>query len=436
MLDVNARRVTVMGLGRFGGGEGLVHWLLEQGADVLVSDTADAEVINPVLDRLEACTGRRPTFGGCGHVPAHFTETDLVVVNPAVPHPWSNPLLTLAAEAGVPCTSAMRLLIERLPNRRRVIGITGTVGKSTTASMVHHCLCALGFDARLGGNIGGSLLPELSTITPDTCIILELSSAQLHWLNAADNWAGWSPATAVTTNIAPNHLDWHGDEAHYRQCKQVLTAFQQDGDHALCSEVEAHDLPPIDLRIPGGHNQANARLAVATCVAAEGVDPVEAAATLADFPGLLHRLQPVDAGPMPRFWNDAKSSAPEATLLALQAFHDRLNSVHLLAGGYDKGVSLDAIAAQAPHLAGLYGYGATGGALVATATTNASVYDTLDQAFAAALSNMGEDDIMLLSPGCASWDQFSDFRARGARFLQLVRAATDGDEHGPMAVVQ
>lgn len=426
-----------MGLGRFGGGEGLVQWLLKQGADVLVSDMADAELIEPVLDRLEARTGTRPTFDGSGHLPAHFTKTDLVVVNPAVPHPWSNPSLALAAEAGVPCTSAMRLLVERLPDRRRVIGITGTVGKSTTASMVYHCLCAMGFDARLGGNIGGSLLPDLNTITPDTRIILELSSAQLHWLNACDDWPGWSPSLAVTTNIAPNHLDWHGDEAHYRHCKQVLTAFQQDGDRALCSEdeAEAHDSPLIDLRVPGAHNQANARLAVATCVAAERVNPVETAATLADFPGLPHRLQPVDAGPMPRFWNDAKSSTPEATLLALQAFHDRLKTVHLLAGGYDKGVSLDAIAAQAPHLAGLYGYGATGAGLVATAATNASVHDTLDQAFASALSRMGEDDILLLSPGCASWDQFSDFRARGARFLELVRTATDGDDHGPMAVV-
>ena len=417
-----------MGLGRFGGGEGLVQWLLSEGADVLVSDLAEAASLQPALDRIEATAGRRPTVHTGPHDERDFTHTELIVVNPAVPRPWSNTVLQAARNAGVPCTTAMRLLIERLPERNTVIGITGTVGKSTTASMLHHVLHASGLDARLAGNIGGSLLPDLATITPDTWVVLELSSAQLHWLDASpDGWPGWSPHIALTTNIAPNHLDWHGDETAYRTAKAVIHRFQRVGDSAIdgasCPGTDA-----IDLRLPGAHNQSNARLAVAGAVTATGKDYGVLAATLSTFGGLDHRLQPVDGlGPRqaPRIWNDAKSSAPEATLLAATSFGDRLDRVHLIVGGYDKGVSLDAIARLAPDLAGLYCIGTTGPALASAARDRgAAVFDcgTLDVAVEQAMGNLGNDGLLLLSPGCASWDQFTDFRQRGERFLELIAA--------------
>ena len=424
--DLNAKRVTVMGLGRFGGGEGLVQWLLEQGADVLVSDAAPAETLSPVLDRIEAAVGRRPAVAAGGHARDHFTQRDLVVVNPAVPHPWDNVWLGHGATAGVPCTTAMRLLVERLPDRRRVLGITGSVGKSTTATMMHHILTAAGHDARLGGNIGGSLLVDLHTMTQDTLVVLECSSAQLHWLDRTETWPGWSPGTAVTTNISPNHLDWHGSESHYRSCKAVIEAFQQDGDHALRGDDMASAGTPIALRIPGAHNQLNAALAIEACRVFADVDEATARAALQSFDGLPHRLQPVDSGALPTFWNDAKASTPAATTLALNAFSDRPNRVHLIAGGYDKGVSLDSVAIQAPTLAGLYCIGATGPALAEAArnqgATSVFTCGTLDKAFSSAVSRMAPEDVLLLSPACASWDQYEDFRARGEHFIQLVRS--------------
>ena len=279
------QRITVMGLGRFGGGEGLVQWLLSEGAHVLVADLADEATLQPALDRIEAAAHRRPLVHAGPHDVRDFTNTDLVVVNPAVAQPWSNSFLKAARDSAVPCTTAMRLLLERLPQRERIIGVTGTVGKSTTASMLHHVLCAMGLDARLGGNIGGSLLPDLHTLTPQTWIVLEVSSAQLHWLgDDVDDWPGWSPHIALTTNIAANHIDWHGDEAAYRAAKAVIHQFQQEGDVRIDS-ASCNDAGTIELRLPGAHNQANARLAVAGAVTATGKPFGDLAATLMTLVG-------------------------------------------------------------------------------------------------------------------------------------------------------
>ena len=421
------QRITVMGLGRFGGGEGLVQWLLSEGAHVLVADLADEATLQPALDRIEAAAHRRPLVHAGPHDVRDFTNTDLVVVNPAVAQPWSNSFLKAARDSAVPCTTAMRLLLERLPQRERIIGVTGTVGKSTTASMLHHVLCAMGLDARLGGNIGGSLLPDLHTLTPQTWIVLEVSSAQLHWLgDDVDDWPGWSPHIALTTNIAANHIDWHGDEAAYRAAKAVIHQFQQEGDVRIDS-ASCNDAGTIELRLPGVHNQANARLAVAGAVTATGKPFDDLAATLMTFGGLEHRLQPVDGldtDGSPRIWNDAKSSTPEATLLALSSFGDRLNHIHLIVGGYDKGVSLNTIAEVAPSLAGLYCIGATGPELARMAREGGGrVVDcgTLEVAVGKAMDNLGDDGVLLLSPACASWDQFTDFRARGERFVEFIQ---------------
>ncbi|MCH2132909.1 MAG: UDP-N-acetylmuramoyl-L-alanine--D-glutamate ligase [Phycisphaerales bacterium] len=410
---------TVMGLGRFGGGLGVTRWLLDRGCRVRLTDLSDEAALSESLALLqpEIQDGRIQLRLG-GHAIEDFTQSDLVVANPAVPRPWENPFLMAAREAGVPITTEIRLLSEHL-NPTRVIGITGTNGKSTTASMVHHILDRNGIDVRLGGNFGGSLLQEVTTLSDETWIVLELSSAMLWWLGE-DTGTGWSPGTAVITNIAANHIDWHGTEQHYRQCKENITRWQRDGDLVLRGDHVAPRATPIPMPIPGRHNQANAHLAVMTVARAVSIPPGDAAAALADFPGLPHRLEAVDAAS--RFFNDSKSTTPEATLLAVEAFAPRLSRVHLVAGGYDKGVSLEAIAALGPRIAGLYTIGTTGPTLAAAATGTVHECGDLETAVATARRHMVEDDVLLLSPGCASWDQFPHFEARGEAFRRLVLA--------------
>ncbi|MEE2908581.1 MAG: UDP-N-acetylmuramoyl-L-alanine--D-glutamate ligase [Planctomycetota bacterium] len=419
MIPSAAKRCTVMGLGRFGGGLGVTRWLLDQGYTVCVTDLSGSDELTdslaPLSDDIEA--GRvRLQLGS--HELSDFTDTDLVIANPAVPQPWDNSWLQAASNQGVPISTEIRLLVEQL-DRSRVIGVTGTNGKSTTTAMIHHILIRCGLDARLGGNIGGSLLSTINDVTPNTWFVLELSSAMLYWLGDEHGDQGWSPGTAVITNIAPNHIDWHGSEAHYRQCKENITRWQTDEDMVLRGESVARSTP-IPIRLPGAHNQANAHLAVMVVSKATDITPAQAATALSDFPGLPHRLEPV--GTDGRFFNDSKSTTPEATVLAVQAFAPKCSRVHLIAGGYDKGVSLDAIAALSTEIGGLYTIGTTGPNLAEQATGQVVSCGDLETAVNKAFQNMGPGDILLLSPGCASWDQFEHFEARGEAFRSLVSA--------------
>ncbi len=425
-------RVTVMGLGRFGGGVGVTRWLAGNGAKVLVTDHAAPGKLTASLKKLRGLleTGAVEVRLG-GHVVDDFQGCDLVVANPAVPRPWVNPYLAAAVAAGVPITTEIALLVERL-DRGRVIGVTGTAGKSTTASMIHHILKRTGaprLGAHLGGNIGGSLLEELPAIAPGDLVVLELSSAMLYWLGAHQAGRGkpWSPHVAVLTNLTPNHLDWHGSLAHYRRCKQSIFAHQQPGDHAVSGAEAPTSAAPITLAVPGAHNQENAQRAVAAVCAATGLGAAEAAAALGDFPGLPHRLQLVAEHGGRRFFDDSKSTTPPSTCLAVAAFQDP-RRVHLIAGGYDKGVDLIEVANLADSLAGLYAIGATGEQLAGAASGRGYVQScrTLGRAARRAIGRMHPGDVCLLSPGCASWDQFDNYEERGKAFRRIVSEVVSG----------
>jgi UDP-N-acetylmuramoylalanine--D-glutamate ligase len=420
-----------MGLGRFGGGLGVARWLVDQGAMVAVTDLDPAEKLAASLAKLnDLVESGRMTLRLGEHRLEDFRQADLVVANPAVPRPWTNEYLAAATATGVPVTTEIRLLLERV-DRRRVIGVTGTAGKSTTTAMIHHLLNAAGHRAHLGGNIGGSLLESLPEIGPEDWIVLELSSAMLYWLAEGVGYpgaVGISPHVAVLTNLEPNHLDWHETFEHYRDSKENIFRYQQDGDHRITAEL-VHQRRKLPLRIPGEHNQYNGQLAVLAALRSANVLPPDSAPHLATFAGLPHRLQLVAERDGRQFYNDSKSTTPGATVLAVQAFR-KPSRVHLIAGGYDKKIDLSAISELAPRIAGLYTIGATGAGLAEQArhvprgegvgAGHIEYCETLDRAVAAALARMGDEDILLLSPGCASWDQFENYEQRGERFSELV----------------
>ncbi len=179
------KRITVMGLGSFGGGAAVTRWLCDQGASVLLTDLAVAQTLQESLESIaDLLSSGRVELALGEHQERHFAGVDLVVANPAVPKPWANRFLAAASAAGVPVTTEIRLTVERLPDRGRVIGITGSAGKSTTSAMIAHALRTLLGDEQVhfGGNIGGSLLCELSSMRPGHRTVLELSSAMLLWL--------------------------------------------------------------------------------------------------------------------------------------------------------------------------------------------------------------------------------------------------------------
>lgn len=460
MSDYSGMRVTVMGLGQFGGGIGVTKWLVARGASVLVTDRDGEEKLRGPLTQIQTLIDAGKVRLRLGeHREEDFERTDLVVASAAVAKPWENRYLMAARNAAHRVTTEIALLLSNLRvERRGVIGVTGSVGKSTTTAMIHHALSSVYCGSRsviMGGNIGGSLLERVDGLPRDSVVVLELSSAMLWWIDHFAEQIGaigsWSPSVAVVTNIAPNHVDWHGSVEHYVESKKHIIRHQHPGDTCVLGEnvwawraESAADAVKIDGErfpgvpsVPGAHNRVNAAGALlAASAAAPEVDPVLIARAIRGFTGLAHRLQEVRSDPRSgvRFFNDSKSTTPEATLTAVHALcgdssgEAGMRRVHLIAGGYDKGVDLSSIGEMSGRLAGLYCIGATGAKIAASAKGGEClVYATLAEAMRAVAGRAKADECVLLSPGCASWDQYTNFEARGDEF---VRLAMGGAEDG------
>jgi UDP-N-acetylmuramoylalanine--D-glutamate ligase len=356
-----------------------------------------------------------------------------VVVNPAV-RPGDR-FLRIARQGGARLTSEVELFLEACP--ARVIGVTGSNGKSTTAAMTAAILEADRRRVWLGGNIGTSLLDRLDAVQPVDWVVLELSSFQLWHLSPGAR----VPEVAVVTNCSPNHLDWHPNYAHYKAAKQRMLVGQRPDDLAVLGDDDPETaswaplvrgrrvpLPPESaippLAIPGEHNRRNARCAAAAAKAV-GCSSAAIDRALAAFSALPQRLEPIGEVSGRRFYNDSSATTPGATIAALAAIDGR---VWLLAGGSDKGVDLRPLAAAiARHACGAALYGAVGARIRRQVTAEApgfacTAVETLGEALRWCWDRSHADDAVVLSPGCASHDQFRNYHARGEAFVRMVRA--------------
>ncbi len=487
------QRVTVMGLGRFGGGVGVTRFLTDRGADVLVTDRDPAGKLKQSLEQIQDLIDSGQVSLRLGeHNVSDFTTCDLVVVNPAVKP--GNRFVRAAEAAGIEVTTEMRLLVQRLPNRLRTIGVTGSAGKSTVTAMIGHVLNKV-FSAApqeagsakvwVGGNIGVSLLPVIDQIGENDWVVLELSSFMLERLKKGAHFPGWSPHIAVITNISPNHLDWHGAMAEYVAAKRVISNYQKPGDfctvdqsvddcfsnsagrnHWMVDGVSGLTLVQPEegeatktlSKLPGRHNYKNECFVDSVCQdvlinlyeqsrsEAQHLNGLITSA-IASFPGLPHRLQLVAEHNGVRYYNDSKCTTPEAAMLAVQAFlkGDEKPGIHLILGGHDKGSDLSALGElAASQCKTVYTIGATGDAIaeqilsvgsdapparpsscggVSWPAAAAEVVrcGELDRAVDEVQKRVSPGDVVLLSPACASWDQFENYEQRGERFIDLVK---------------
>ncbi len=449
-MELRGRNVLVIGFERTG--EALCRFLLDRGARVRVTDKRPAEAFGT---KLREYAGRGVAFETGGHRPESFLEADLIVPSPGVP-----PLAEIRAarEKGVPVLSEIELAALFL--RGRIVGITGSNGKSTTTTLVHRILADAGLRARLAGNIGTPLVSFVAKSRDDDIYVTEISSFQLEYAEL------FSPGVAALLNVSENHIDWHGTFESYFAAKRKLIlrggpdacavlnrddarvwglaaeararvygfsrkrrlargAYIDDGWVVVRVGAPEKVLPAARVRLPGAHNLENV-LAAALIGRLMGAAPASIGRTIREFRGLEHRLEDVLTVRGVRFVNDSKATTVDATLKALASF-DR--PVVLILGGRGKGGDFSPLRPEVKKRARsvvLVGEAADkiekalGGAVpVARASNYREVVRT---AFGMAVRG----DVVLLAPAATSWDMFKDFEERGRTFKREVRLLAAG----------
>lgn len=418
------RKYAVLGLAR--SGRATVEALLASGADVLVWD-----------DRAEA---REPYAGRCAigdPLEADLTGYADVVVSPGVPLN-THPIKPHADSFGVPVIGDVELFAQArtdLPPHK-VVGITGTNGKSTTTALTHHILKQAGVPTTMGGNIGLPIL-EQDPLPEGGVYVLELSSYQIDLTFSLDC------DVAVLLNITPDHLDrYDGDFQKYAASKSRLLTMQTRGHNSIARFTDARSLGNfaegsiasiledvlanrgIDGEeqadwpsLQGPHNRENAAAAIEICDIL-GLSSGDIRSGLQTYPGLPHRMERVAEVAGVAYVNDSKGTNTAASAPALAAF----DNIHWILGGLAKEPGLGECEAELGHVKAVYTIGKAGPDFAALLEGRVPVErcETLDRAVSAAATKAQAGDTVLLSPACASFDQYADFEKRGDHFRALV----------------
>jgi UDP-N-acetylmuramoylalanine--D-glutamate ligase len=409
------RKVAVLGLAR--SGLAAAAALSAGGAEVLAWD--DSEKTRAAV---------APEVPLCDPAQIPWRETAALMLSPGIPHsfPAPHPAVTSARAAGVPIVGDIELLGRAQPDAH-TIGITGTNGKSTTTALIGHILGAAGKTVEIGGNLGPPAL-GLKPLGADGTYVLELSSFQLELITTL------AFDIAVLLNITPDHLDRHGDMAGYIAAKKRIFAHQGDRslaivgiDDAICRDIAdglrrggAAQIVPISAvqKAPGGVYVEDA-YAVARRA---GLSPDQAIAGIRTFPGLAHRQELVDTIDGVRYINDSKATNADATEKALACYA----AIYWIAGGLPKAGGITSLAPYFKRLRHAFLIGNATGEFAATLDGKVpySRCGDLSTALAAASDRARGDHVpdavVLLSPACASYDQFPNFEVRGDTFRGLV----------------
>ena len=454
---LRGQNVAVFGLG--GSGLSAVRALVEGGAEVAVWDDSEKA---------------RERAAAAGFRPVNLAEADwrqfrLFVLSPGAPltHPAPHWTVGLAHAAGVPIVGDIELFARerqaRAP-RAPFVAITGTNGKSTTTALIAHVLREAGRDVAMGGNIGVPVL-DLPPPADSRTHVIECSSYQI------DLAPSLAPSVGLLLNVTPDHLDRHGDLEHYAAVKERLVAQSEvaligvddDPSRAICARLLARagrpgvvavsgdnspdadifvrdrqvmargDAPPfIDLTgaraLRGAHNGQNAAFAYAAANAL-GVDRDVVGRAFQSFPGLAHRMEEVGrCGPV-LFINNSKATNADAAEKALMSFRD----IHWILGGRPKEGGIEPLRPLLPRIARAYLIGEAIDEFAATLDGRAPYLrcGTLSAATAAAtrdaMGSTAREPVVLLSPACASFDQFANFEARGDAFRAEVARLLQGE---------
>jgi len=443
-------RVALFGLG--GSGIATAHALLAGGAEVMAWDDNRDRVAE--AENAGIPVGDPRAF--------EWSDIDALVLAPGVPltHPKPHWVVDLARAAGVEIIGDIELFVRQ----RRMeapdcpfIGVTGTNGKSTTTALIAHILSEAGRDTQLGGNIGTAVM-TLAAPKSGRFFVVECSSYQIDLAPSID------PTAGILLNLSPDHLDRHGTMEHYAAVKERLVAGSDVAivgtDDRWCVEIadriERAGIPRVriskrDIRadgyyadgarimaaaggtaravvdltgitaLRGAHNAQNAAAAIAACLAV-GLGEEEVVAALKSFTGLRHRMQPVARKGRVLFVNDSKATNADAAGPALSS----VDRIYWIAGGLPKDGGLEGLSDWFPHIAKAYLIGEAAPSFAATLGEDVpyEITGTLDRAVSHAAEEAARDGhgepVVLLSPACASFDQYKNFERRGDAFVALV----------------
>jgi len=440
-MELSGKNIAVIGLAKTG--LATTEFLLHQGARVVATDERP---VSPLKDDLREARI-------VPHDPRILKGVELVVPSPGAPP--ANPILVEAVRQGIPVLSEMELASRFL--KPPMIAITGTNGKTTTTALIGHILSGCGKKAFVGGNIGAPLIGYVDGPQEDDYAVIEVSSFQLQWIES------FHPAVAILLNVTSDHLDYHGSFEAYRLGKERIFVNQSGSDMAilnaddpgtealkqqlaartLCfsstrvvsqgiysddcrlvyapSALERESYPLDMVKIPGRHNVENvmaALMAARSCCC----DPLAIIAAVETFPGIAHRIEYVGEHGGVSFYDDSKGTNADAVYRALETFS---KPVVLLMGGRDKEgnfKTLLPIIKEKVKALILFGeardtIGAIVGGIVGT-----HFCPTLQGGVETAIAAAAPGDVILLSPGCASFDEFRDYKARGQFFKDKVKA--------------
>ena len=449
-IELDGKRVLVVGLARTG--VATARFCAARGARVTATDDRPAEQLADAVQQLRKI-GCTLAFGR--DVITNFAAQDLIVPSPGVPS--NHPGLAAARQAGVPVWSEIELAWRFL--RGRLIGVTGSNGKTTTTSLIGHILAGSGKQVMVAGNIGTPLIAYADQSDDKTMTVAEVSSFQLELIDS------FRPDISVLLNLTPDHLDRHASFEDYAGAKARIFENQTERDAAIINadDPAATELAPsrpqifwfsrtkrvasgaylrgtqiifrrdgentvlldrADIGLRGEHNLENV-LASASAAFLAGVASAEIAAGARSFPGVEHRLEFVTKISGVNFFNDSKATNVDATVKALESFSGGLL---VILGGKDKGSDygpLVPLLRERAKVVLLIGAAAEKIAAQLGGAIPLERAETLQRAVALAYEHAREGDTVLLAPACASFDQFEDYEHRGRTFKQLVRALAE-----------
>jgi UDP-N-acetylmuramoylalanine--D-glutamate ligase len=460
-MDVNGKRVLVVGLGKSGVASAL--FLQKRGARVSVSDAKSPEQLRQEIPML---LDAGITVETGEHGERTFREQDLIVVSPGVP--FDMPLLARARERGIPIIGEVELAYRFL--KGNILAVTGSNGKTTTTTLAGDVIAAAGRDTLVGGNIGTPAISFVETATDQTWVVLEISSFQLETIES------FRPKIAVVLNVTPDHLDRHHTFENYTTAKARIFENQTSDDFAILNAddatcvamaanvksrvywfsrlrqvergalVRGEDmvwtdadreqtiLPVREIQLKGSHNLENVLAAVCVGMLVKA-EPAAIRRAVEEFRAVEHRLEYVGAVRGVEYYNDSKATNVDATIKALESFPGRL---HLILGGKDKGsdyrVLNDLIAQRVKRV---YTVGAAA-AKIESQIRGAEVLhsETLNQAVKQASELATAGDVVLLAPACASFDQFDSYEHRGRIFKELVRGLAEREQEQSLATAK